>query len=110
MIDNLILSFKLYALSIVISFFVAVMIKAIVWALSATQKTQAPTDTARVEQELPPEPAVSDIPAIAAAVYAIMGAHRIVHIEGVRARGSWIQEGRMIHQTSHAVRHSPRRS
>lgn len=106
--SNLVLSFKLYALAVVISLLVAVLIKAVVSVLSASRKKSVVKDTKFVETKPAPEPAVSDIPAIAAAVYSMIGSHRIVHIESSQARDSWINEGRILHQTSHAVRHAPR--
>ena len=42
-----------------------------------------------------------DIPVIAAAVYAMIGAHHIVHIEDHHAGLTWTSEGRWMHQTSH---------
>jgi hypothetical protein len=52
-------------------------------------------------QATAPDQRDGDIPAIAAAVYAIMGAHRIVHIEDHHAGLTWTSEGRWMHQTSH---------
>ena len=45
-----------------------------------------------------------DIAVIAAAVYAMAGAHRIVHLESVRQSGVWAIEGRWMQQTSHHTR------
>lgn len=45
-----------------------------------------------------------DIAVIAAAVYAMVGAHRIVHLEAERQRGVWAIEGRWMQQTSHHTR------
>jgi threonine/homoserine/homoserine lactone efflux protein len=42
-----------------------------------------------------------DIVVIAAAVHAMMGAHRIVHLESTRTGQTWAAEGRWLHQTSH---------
>lgn len=106
--SSLVLSFKLYALAVVISFLVALLIKVIVSVLSASRKKPNEGDTAAAQSESPPEPAVSDIPAITAAVYAMIGDHRIVHIESGRSRGAWVQEGRSMHQASHGVQHSPK--
>lgn len=106
--SNLVLSFKLYALAVIISVLVAILIKAVVLALSVARKKPVTKDTESAQIKHAPEPAVSDIPAIAAAVYSMIGAHRIVHIETGQARGPWIHEGRILHQTSHAVRHAPR--
>jgi hypothetical protein len=45
-----------------------------------------------------------DIAVIAAAVYAMVGAHRIVHLEAARQSGVWAIEGRWMQQTSHHTR------
>jgi threonine/homoserine/homoserine lactone efflux protein len=42
-----------------------------------------------------------DIVVIAAAVHAMMGAHRIVRLESTRTGQTWAAEGRWMHQTSH---------
>jgi hypothetical protein len=49
------------------------------------------------KSEGPPE----DIVVIAAAVHAMMGAHRIVHLESTQTGQTWAAEGRWMHQTSH---------
>jgi hypothetical protein len=42
-----------------------------------------------------------DIVVIAAAVHAMMGAHRIVRLESTQTGQTWAAEGRWMHQTSH---------
>jgi len=42
-----------------------------------------------------------DIAVIAAAVFAMLGAHRIVHLQAVTPDQSWVAEGRWRLQTSH---------
>lgn len=101
------LTIIIYALVFVISLLVAVLIKGIMGALALFEKPA--TAPAAAIPKVPPEPAVSDIPAIAAAVYAIMGLHRIVRIKEAGRGRSWTGEGRIIHQTSHAIQHNPRR-
>jgi hypothetical protein len=44
---------------------------------------------------------LEDIAVIAAAVAAMMGAHRIVHLQAVGASQNWAAEGRWMNQTSH---------
>jgi len=44
---------------------------------------------------------LEDIPVIAAAVHAMLGAHRIVRLEPTRPGQTWAAEGRWMHQTSH---------
>ena len=59
-------------------------------------------------QETAPAPAfdllADHVAAISAAVYSVIGAHRIVRIEEQR-HGEWVVEGRLAHHTSHAVSH-----
>ncbi len=100
-------SLSLYALAIVISFIVAVVIRGIVWGLSALEGREgAPKPEEAVSRSAPgpsyAKPA-DDIAAIAAAVYAVMGAHRIVRIQQARPAG-WVAETRMMQQTSHSTR------
>ena len=45
-----------------------------------------------------------DIVVIAAAVYALLGAHRIVHLEAESQAQAWAVEGRWMQQTSHTTR------
>ena len=49
-------------------------------------------------------PLESDIVVIAAAVYAVLGAHRIVHLEPESPGQGWAVEGRWMQQTSHTTR------
>jgi hypothetical protein len=55
-----------------------------------------------------PEEIVSEheVAAISAAVAAMIGAHRIVHIEPAYQGLGWQSEGRAAHHGSHAVSHS----
>jgi len=46
----------------------------------------------------------SDIVVIAAAVYAVLGAHRIVHLEAESQGQAWAVEGRWMQQTCHTTR------
>ena len=98
--ESLLLALKVYGLAIVISMLVAIMIRVIVASLSAAR---------RQPQAVAPNPEVSvnvaadHIAAIAAALYAVIGAHRIVHI-GDRGRGyAWTSEGRAAHHASHSI-------
>jgi hypothetical protein len=47
---------------------------------------------------------VDDIAVIAAAVHAMLGAHRIVHLEALPGGQAWAIEGRWMQQTSHSPR------
>lgn len=106
MTEGVWLTIVIYALVFVISLLVAVLIKGIMGVLSIFEKSEPEPDAAT--PQVAPEPAVSDIPAIAAAVYAVMGMHRIVRIREAGRGRSWTYEGRHIHQTSHVIQHKPK--
>jgi hypothetical protein len=57
--------------------------------------------TAEEVSETPRDVSQAHIAAITAAVCAILGAHRIVHIQDMGRGTSWTTGGRMMHQTSH---------
>ena len=99
--------FVIYGIVIVVSMLVAVIIRGIIWVLSrqaAQAEAKAPAKPAPAMQ-----PAVTGIPqehlaVITAAVAAMMGAHRIVHIATPDRGYSWTAEARTVHHTSHAPR------
>lgn len=112
MTDLIINSFIMYGLVIVISFLAACLIKAIVTVLAKAEDrkkakfkvTKATTTGSAAASGIPPD----HIAAISAAVYAMLGSHRIVHISD-QARGtSWSLEGKLLHQSSHNVHRSNR--
>ena len=97
----IVLTLKVYLLAAVISMAVAVAIRGIVMALSRTgANTRAavpakPAGSASQDEQL--------IAVIGAAVYTVMGDHRIISI---RARGAgWAAGGRAAHHGSHNVLH-----
>ena len=98
----------IYGLAIVVSLAVAVVIKVIVVALGKLERTPAaPPQPAAV----PPGPLAVDanhIAVIAAAVHAMTGAHRIVHIEATPHHSGWAAEGRQAHHASHVLPHHPK--
>lgn len=101
MSDLVLLSLTIYGMAIVTSFLIAGLVKGIVMTLpflrrrDATQAERPLTSTA----DVPPE----HVAAIAAAMAAVIGPNRIIHIEDRGRAAIWAAEGRMIHQTSHAV-------
>ena len=101
MSELVLLSITIYGLAIVISLLVAALIKGIVVALPLLPRREA------MQAERPLGPAV-DIPpehlaAIAATMATVMGPSHIIHIEDRSRPATWAAEGRMIHQTSHAM-------
>ena len=99
----------IYGIVIVISMLVAVLIRGIVLVLSRQAKQE---ETKTLAKPAPAaQPALVGIPqehlaVITAAVAAMMGAHRIVHIEMASRGFGWTAEARTVHHTSHAPRAS----
>jgi hypothetical protein len=104
---SILLTVQVYLLAIVISFLVALLIRGVVSLLSSIKKKPAVPE-APIAQT-PVDFLKTDIPAIAAAVYAVLGAHRIVHIESRGHGAGWAAEGRLAHHTSHNIARQPRR-
>ena len=99
----------IYGLAVIVSLAVAVVIKVIVVALNMLErKPVAPTQPVAV----PPAPFAVEadhIAVIAAAVHAMTGAHRIVHIEAAPHQSGWAAEGRLAHHASHTLPHHLKR-
>ena len=105
MTPEILLSLKIYALAIAISMVVALLIRGIVVIVSATGRKP-------VEEEQPASPPAEEeghIAAISAAIFSMVGAHRIVHISAQHRGIAWTVEGRYAHHSSHAVPHKPRK-
>ena len=73
-------------------------------------RASAPRPAARKTAPLPPPPAapvadqeipIEDVVAIAAAIAAVVGEHRILHIEPQQRSGEWSTAGRLEHHHSH---------
>lgn len=98
----------IYGLAIIVSLAVAVVIKVIVVALNMLERKPAePAQPIAV----PPAPFAAEadhIAVIAAAVHAMTGANRIVHIEAAPHHSGWAAEGRLAHHVSHALPHHPK--
>jgi hypothetical protein len=109
MSDVIVKALWVYGLAIVVSLAVAVVIKVIVIVLNALERK--PVEAPKPAPAPAPAPAfdllADHIAAISAAVYSVIGAHRIVHIEEHR-HAEWAVEGRMAHHASHAVAHHPK--
>ncbi|HRD67236.1 MAG TPA: OadG family protein [Candidatus Competibacter sp.] len=103
--------FVIYGIVIVVSMLVALVIRGIVIVLSrqaAQPETKAPAKPVPTPAA---QPAIAGIPqehlaVITAAVAAMMGAHRVVHIEMASRGFGWTAEARTVHHTSHAPRAS----
>ena len=99
----------IYGLAIIVSLAVAVVIKVIVVALNMLERKPAePAQPVAV----PPGPFAVEadhIAVIAAAVHAMIGAHRVVHIEAAPHHSGWAAEGRQVHHASHTLPHHLKR-
>lgn len=78
----------------------------IVAALQNRAKTPAvlETGTPAAKPSLPSGPPAEDIAVIAAAVHAMLGTGRIIHLIVDEGGRNWANEGRWIQQTSHKTR------
>jgi hypothetical protein len=109
MADVWIKTFWIYGLAVVVSLLIALVIKFIVLAVEWLER--APAAESR-PLSATPEPAVGPPPehvaVIAAAVCALLGCRRIVHIEESRQRAGWLAEGRHAQHVSHGIEHHPK--
>lgn len=100
----------IYGIVIVVSMLVALVIRGIVAVLSrqaGKDAAKAPAKSALVA----PQPMPTGIPqehlaVITAAVAAMLGTHRVIHIETPDRGFGWTAEARTVHHTSHAPRAS----
>jgi hypothetical protein len=95
----------IYGLTAAVSMLIAGVIKLMVWLLNLAERK--PVDAGRPTHAAAPvpvahDPAAEHIAVIGAAVYACIGAHRIVHISDTRAGAGWRTEGRSAQHGSHA--------
>lgn len=102
--------FAIYFVVIVISLLVAFIVRGMANFLSKQAEQQAanaplpmakPASAPVIAAGVPQE----HIVAISAAVASMMGAHRIVHIEGADRGHGWTSEARSSHHTSHLPHH-----
>ena len=70
----------------------------------ATDAPAVPVSAPAVRLAPQSEPPAEHIAVIAAAVHAMLGAHRIVHLEPSPTDQTWAIEGRWMQQTSHKPR------
>jgi hypothetical protein len=81
-------------------------IACVIWLIKGIKALSANTQSSDVattptQAGVAINPANDDIAVIASAVYAMLGSHRIVHIEDASKGHLWAAEGRWMHQTSH---------
>jgi hypothetical protein len=105
-----------YLLTVVVALLAAVMIRGIVLLLEGAKKTRerrlapvTPVQVAVAPEEAPQEDKAAHVAAIAAAIYAVVGAERLIYIGEARPGYGWTTTGRVFHQTSHSPKRSPQR-
>jgi hypothetical protein len=113
--DGLVQGAVAYGLTIVVAMAAAGLIWLIVITLEAMKKKgTAATAPTSVQVAVAPEPekvdeTASHVAAVAAAVYATLGAARLVYIGEGAHTPTWTSTGRTIHQTSHMPKRAPKR-
>ena len=114
--DGIMMSLFAYFLLIVVALLASVMIRGIVLVLEGSKKARArrlpaatPVQVAVAAEEGQQEDTAAHVAAIAAAIYAVVGAHRLVYIGEARPSYGWATTGRALHQTSHSPKRAPQR-
>lgn len=100
-----------YALMAVVAMLAAVMVRGIVMVLQrAGQGRKASVAPTQVSISMIPavDEAAAHVAAVAAAVYATLGAYRLVHIAEAARGPAWTATGRVAHYASHTPRHTGR--
>ena len=93
--------------------FVVISFIGVVLALLPLLNQLGPSIAAKIQHQTAPDSAreavdmTTDdhVTVISGAIAAIVGAHRIVHIEPVNPGGAWLGEVRTAHHSSHHVEH-----
>lgn len=97
-----------FGLMTVIALLCAVLIRVIVVVLARTQDARGRANAVATPVSVSVTPArdetAAHVAAVAAAVYAVIGAHRLVHIGEAGRSPVWSTLGRTQHQTSHTPR------
>lgn len=95
-----------YVLMAVIASITAIIIRGIVYVLQASQKKHAPAPATPVLVAVNPEQDEGAVvaAAIAAAVYTVLGAHRLVYIGEARRGYGWTSDVRSRHRDLHTPR------
>jgi hypothetical protein len=104
-----------YGLMTVIALLTAVLVRGMVTVLGSMHKKPAiaapatPMTIAMEPEASEEEERARHVAAVAAAVYAVLGAHRLVYIGEVGRAPSWSTTGRTIQHISHSPKRSPER-
>lgn len=97
-----------FGLMIVIAGLASLLIRGIVSVLARSKAKAPPPTPVSISVEPAVDETAAHVAAIAAAIYAVLGAHRLVHIHEVPRGPGWTATGRLAHHTSHAPRRTSR--
>ena len=100
-----------YLLMAVVAMLAAVMVRGIVIILQrAQQRRKAEVAPTPVSISVAPvvDETAAHVAAVAAAVYAVLGAHRLVRIGEAAPSPAWTATGRLAHHASHMPRRTGR--
>lgn len=105
-----------YLMTVVVALLAALMIRGIVLALEGAKRTRqkrvaqaTPVQVAITPEEAQQEDKAAHVAVITAAIYAVIGAHRLIYIGEARPSYGWATTGRALHQTSHSPKRAPQR-
>lgn len=112
-LDSLVVALVGYGLTIVVALAAAGFIWLVVRVLERLQKKAKPAPAAVsiavVAEPEPQDDTAQHVAAIAAAIYATIGAHRLVYIGEAGSQPTWRTTGRVLHHSSHMPKRSPNR-
>jgi uncharacterized BrkB/YihY/UPF0761 family membrane protein len=112
-LDGLVVGLIGYGLTIVVALAAAGFIWLVVAVLERMKKkpqaAPAVVSVAVVPEATAQDETARHVAAIAAAVYAALGAHRLVYIGEAAGQPAWRTTGRVLHHSSHMPKRSPQR-
>ena len=104
----LVKALQIYALAIVIAMLVAVLIKAMVVSMQRLERRNADVPDVPMGTVCPVDLGIpdEDVAALTAAIFAMIGPHRILHIG--ETRQAWTSQGRAAQHTAHGDHPRPK--
>lgn len=97
-----------YLLMAVVAMMAAVMVRGIVIVLQRAGQKHQPATPVSISVAPAVDETAAHVAAVAAAVFATLGAHRLVHIGEAARTPTWATAGRAAHHLSHAPRRTGR--
>ncbi len=97
-----------FGLMVIIAGLASLLIRGIVVVLAGAKRKAAPPTPVAITVAPAIDETAAHVAAIAAAVYAVVGAQRLVHIGEAARDAGWTATGRLSHHASHTPRRTPR--